>query len=464
MLTAAPDAAPPTTARNRTSVRDRLRKYGDSASPRIIGLDVARAFAILGMIAAHSLNLPIMPDPLKPTTWVGIVNGNSAGLFAVLAGVSMAIMTGGRTLPSPEEMPAIRLRMLGRGAVLFVLGLALEMLNTPIAIILTSWGLLYIVVLPFVRVRRRRLAVWAVGLAVVAPAGMALIQRLFLDPYSAGLELTVAGTYPVHVWIALMLFGMILGRSDLRARRVQLTIAGAGLAGVLVLFGLGAGISVAASSILDSMTDSASVDGSSGSVGSGPAGAGSDQLPADSSTSSDMPTVSPSELDPSLVCEEWGDGSVFCSPDSSSSAPGAVPDTEGSAWPEYPNALGDIMDLLWTVLAALLSPMPHAGSTVEMVIIASVSSTVLGLCLLAGRPLRWPLLPLAALGSMPLTVYVLHVVLVFLVAGPTGAVFAVWMFALLTGVCVGYALLWWLFMGRGPLERLAGWASQRAAQ
>lgn len=122
------------------------------------------------------------------------------------------------------------------------------------------------------------------------------------------------------------------------------------------------------------------------------------------------------------------------------------------------------MDLLWTVLAALLSPMPHAGSTVEMVIIASVSSTVLGLCLLAGRPLRWPLLPLAALGSMPLTVYVLHVVLVFLVAGPTGAVFAVWMFALLTGVCVGYALLWWLFMGRGPLERLAGWASQRAAR
>ena len=76
-------------------------------------------------------------DPFDLSTWTDLVHGRSSILFAVLAGISIALMTGRSALPDPERMPSIRLQLVGRGAVIFLIGLALEMLNTPIAVILT---------------------------------------------------------------------------------------------------------------------------------------------------------------------------------------------------------------------------------------------------------------------------------------------------------------------------------------
>ncbi|WP_244632035.1 MULTISPECIES: hypothetical protein [unclassified Microbacterium] len=81
---------------------------------------------------------------------------------------------------------------------------------------------------------------------------------------------------------------------------------------------------------------------------------------------------------------------------------------------------------------------------------------VIALCLLLAGPLRWVLLPLGALGSMPLTAYSAHVLSIVLVGGP-GAFFssnAVWA-ATAVGLLV-VTTLWSMFFGRGPLERLVG--------
>ena len=54
------------------------------SSTRIIGLDVARALAVIGMIAAH----------LAPSTGAvyALTNGFPSAMFAILAGVSTALM------------------------------------------------------------------------------------------------------------------------------------------------------------------------------------------------------------------------------------------------------------------------------------------------------------------------------------------------------------------------------------
>jgi len=152
--------------------------------PRILGLDVARGLAILGMAGAH-VGVTEAFEWGDPTTWTDLVHGRSSILFALLAGVSIALMTGRDVLPERERLPSIRLNLVGRGAVIFVIGLALELLNTPIAVILTLYGLLYVAVIPVLRWRPRRLLLGAAVLALAGPALLALLSAVALQPFEA---------------------------------------------------------------------------------------------------------------------------------------------------------------------------------------------------------------------------------------------------------------------------------------
>jgi hypothetical protein len=72
------------------------------------------------------------------------------------------------------------------------------------------------------------------------------------------------------------------------------------------------------------------------------------------------------------------------------------------------------------------------------------------------------LLPLSAMGSMPLTAYSLHLVSLVVLAGPGGWIAdnRVWVGSaviLLVG-CTAWSAL----RGRGPLERVTAWAARRA--
>lgn len=222
---------------------------GFGRPPRILGLDVARGLAILGMAGAHIGET----EPfqwLDPATWTDLVHGRSSILFAVLAGVSIALMTGRSSLPDPERLPGIRLNLVGRGAMIFVIGLALEMLNTPIAVILTLYGLLYVAVIPFLRWRPWQLLVAAGALAVAGPALLALLTAIALQPFGAGIGFVLYGSYPITVWLSFVFAGMALGRLRVDSIRtaaatlisgVILAASGYGLGGIAPSFAIAPG-------------------------------------------------------------------------------------------------------------------------------------------------------------------------------------------------------------------------------
>ena len=63
-------------------------------SARVVGVDIARCLALLGMMATHILaNIDPVTGAFVP--WhQQIAGGRAAALFAVLAGVSLALVTG----------------------------------------------------------------------------------------------------------------------------------------------------------------------------------------------------------------------------------------------------------------------------------------------------------------------------------------------------------------------------------
>lgn len=376
-----------------------FREFG--RPPRILGLDIARGLAILGMAGAHIGETEPF-EWLDPATWTDLVHGRSSILFAVLAGISIALMTGRSAVPERERIPGIRLNLIGRGAVIFLIGLALEMLNTPIAVILTLYGLLYVAVIPFLRWRPWQLLTGAAVLALLGPALLAFLNAVMLHPYGSGIGFVLYGTYPITVWMSLVLAGMALGRLHIGQLRTAVVALGIGLALVVVGYGLG-GIGQAAgitgslgSSSFSSGEGSSIIDGGSGSIGTAPSG-----------------------------------------------------------WESYPQALAE-SDPLGAVLTAIFAVDPHSGGTAEILGSGGFALVVIALCLLLSRPLRWVLLPLGALGSMPLTAYSAHVVSIVLVGGP-GAFFSSNSFWAATAIgLLLVTTLWSMFFGRGPLERLVG--------
>ena len=207
---------------------------------RLVGLDVARCLALLGMVATHVLD-PRTPDgDLTFGQW--LAGGRASALFAVLAGVSIALMTGGRE-PVRGRERALRSAGLALRAVLIAtLGLVLGALESGVAVILTYYGVLFLLGLPFVGLRARTLAVLAAAWVVLAPVVSHLVrpdlpERGFASPTFGQLhdpgqlagELLLTGYYPVFPWLAYLIVGMALGRADLRDPRLLAAVGAGGL-------------------------------------------------------------------------------------------------------------------------------------------------------------------------------------------------------------------------------------------
>lgn len=437
------------------------------APPRITALDVARGLAILGMIGAHVGSIPDF-SPGDPLSYLSVVHGNSALLFAVLAGVSIALMTGRTRLPDVEELPRLRLALLGRGAVIFLIGLALEMLGTGVAVILTFYGVMYIAAMPVLRLRASRLLLLALPIALMGPFLVTAVEALSLGGYGSGALLVLTGIYRFTAWAPLMLVGMALGRLPLERRRVAAIVAGVGAA--LAVLGTGAGLLFA---VLLGVFAPGAMEGSSWEEGtaSGSSGEGSSWTVEDEdSWEGDVPTVPGEEIDlTGLVCYPPypGDPTVYCEPpdyadgwleeeSSWSEEPG------GEGWSSYPQYLID-MDPGVMLLESVVSLSPHSGSTVEIFRSGGLAMCVIGVLLLLARPLRWVLLPLSALGAMPLTAYSVHVLAIFALVGPGGWISSNLVWALMSLALILGCLTWMAFLGRGPLERVTAWAARRAA-
>ncbi|MBF4576024.1 heparan-alpha-glucosaminide N-acetyltransferase domain-containing protein [Frondihabitans sp. VKM Ac-2883] len=204
---------------------------------RLVGIDAARGIALFGMFAAHLVFVEEPVDWTEPTTWWSIVAGRSSVLFATLAGVSLALVTGRSHRFTGAALSTARKRVAVRGILIFVLGILLMLLETPVAVILSTYGLLFVVLLPALSWPRRALLLVAAGLALVAmPISFASLTPL----YETGqIRQQILLYYPLATFAAYLLVGLAVGRSDLSSPRVLGRLLGLGFALALIAYSVG---------------------------------------------------------------------------------------------------------------------------------------------------------------------------------------------------------------------------------
>jgi uncharacterized membrane protein YeiB len=206
---------------------------------RIPGIDLARALAIVGMLAVH-----VGPTDAEGVagTLYGLSHGRAAILFGLLAGVGVSLLAASRS----TSLVQARVRLLWRSAVLLPLGLALQLLDHNVFVILQDYSLLFVLGALVLTVPDR----WVLALAGVSWVGgsvgylWGLIARpeafardiaSWGDPAGDLLHrLVLSGAYPLITWSAPFLLGVWLGRRDLRSRRAQQRLVIVGAVTVLV--------------------------------------------------------------------------------------------------------------------------------------------------------------------------------------------------------------------------------------
>lgn len=187
---------------------------------RLVGVDLARLVALLGMFATHL----IVPVPSSDRGGVDglfqLAAGRSSALFALLAGVSLAIVTRGAVARGGH-----RRRLLVRAAAIAGIGLFLGLLDSGVAVILVYYGVLFCCALPVLTWRAPALAALAVAWGLLSPV-LSLLLRPFLphptyqvpslvsllDPAQLLSELLVTGYYPVLTWATYLFAGLAVGR------------------------------------------------------------------------------------------------------------------------------------------------------------------------------------------------------------------------------------------------------------
>lgn len=236
---------PPTGAPVEETPRQHTPGRARRDGTRLAGIDVARGVAVLGMFVAHLGFSDDWGDPSP--SWLVIFDGRSSALFAFLAGLSIALITG-RTEPREgPQMRRSRLRIAVRAALLWCLGIALIMLGTPVLIILPAYAIMFVMTLPFLRARIGTILGAAAFAALISPALIFAISTQgadgspsFLSTLTGAgdpvtylpMDVFATGPYPALIFSAYVLVGLAVGRSQLTDIGVQVVMvaAGAGMA------------------------------------------------------------------------------------------------------------------------------------------------------------------------------------------------------------------------------------------
>ena len=103
----------------------------------------------------------------------------------------------------------------------------------------------------------------------------------------------------------------------------------------------------------------------------------------------------------------------------------------------------------------LATSLPHSTTPLDLAFTIGLGLAVLGVCILVGRTTSTLLRPLAAAGSMTLTLYSLHLLLLSWSGMPdelTGLLVQ-------TVLVVAFALVWSRSHARGPLEEIVAAAT-----
>lgn len=364
------------------------------ANARILGIDAARALALLGMMATHLNSLETDAGGQSLTGF--LADGRASALFATLAGVSLALGDGGPTPARPFGQMLARVAV--RAVLVALVGLFLADLGTPVLVILTYYGLLFLLVAPLLRLPAPVLAglalVWAVAGPVLShalrresslesPVRSPSFEWLVSDPLGLLQALVLTGTYPAGTWLAFALAGAAVGRSRLGSRTAA-AVAAIGLA-----------LTLAAAAVSRVLVDA----------------------------SGDALISSPSAGGP------FGNGRFY----------GTTP-----------------TDTWWW----LVIDDPHSGTPLDLIGKIGSSLLVIGVMVLAtgGRRSRFWVWLWSA-GSMTLTLYSLHLVMIALGVGRDGGdpgPYQAWLIQGAIVLLVG--LVWRRLFRRGPLELIVAGA------
>lgn len=199
---------------------------------RLLGLDVARSLAMLGMLVAHYAYADGFDGPLRRVSL--FVNGKAMPLFLFLGGAGLSLLVARSARPVRAG--------LGRAAVLLGLGLLLTEHVPLIAVVLHFYAAYYVVGLLLRRLPDvGLLAVAAAVTAAGAVTWVVLAPHLptydgwrgwdtVTDPWPLLASLTVTGVYPVLPSFAFFAVGMWAGRQRLDDPRVQRRLLAAGVA------------------------------------------------------------------------------------------------------------------------------------------------------------------------------------------------------------------------------------------
>ncbi len=361
---------------------------------RLVGVDAARGVALVGMMAVHTMS-PTDSDGSLSLAWT-LAAGKSAALFALLAGVGVAFASGGRRRPSGRSWKAQSAALLVRALLIGSLGLLLgyAVADGDAAVILPYYALLFVLAIPLLTLSTRTLAL----LAAVIGVGMPLLSHWV----RSGSELVTVPNptftdlvdHPVQLLRELALTGVYPALPWMAYLCAGLAVGRALVSSRLtaaVLTGIGGALMAASTAIswllLDFLDGRATLE----------------QVA--------LGSMSQSELDGLLL--------------------------EGPS--------GTTPADTWWWMATMT---PHSSTPLDIAFTIGVGLAVLGVLLLFGRALPGLLRPIAAAGSMSLTLYAAHLLLLGVPALPGGPVDL----AIQTVALVAFALVWSRFRARGPLE------------
>ena len=110
------------------------------AKSRIMGVDAARGLALLGMLAVHIF--PNFNENSTPTIPWMVAHGKSLATFVLLAGVSLAFLTGGRHPVEGRARTAAAAGLAVRALLIGCIGLVLAYAGDNIEVILAYYGVL----------------------------------------------------------------------------------------------------------------------------------------------------------------------------------------------------------------------------------------------------------------------------------------------------------------------------------
>jgi uncharacterized membrane protein YeiB len=371
-------------------------------SARLVGIDAARGIALFGMMAVHNISA-VDDDGEVSLAWT-LAAGKSAALFALLAGVGVAFATGRRQRPTARTWPGYAAALLVRALIIGGVGLLLGAVvpADDAAVILPYYALLFVFAIPLLTLSSRALIALAATIAVVMPVLSHWLR--------SGTE--VRDTVPN------LTFGALFGDPGQVLRELALTGVFPALSWMAYLC---AGMAVGRA-LLTSRRTVARI------------------------TLTGAALVVAAQTISWFLLDVLGGRADLEAVASRSMTSGELAEVMGVGWTgTTPTDTG-----WWLATLA-----PHSTTPLDLAFTIGLGLVVLGLCILVGRTTTALLRPLAAAGSMTLTLYSLHLLLLSWSVMPgdgTGLLIQ-------TVLVVAFALVWSRYHARGPLEELVAQAT-----